>query len=372
MDNKSKIIFYEKPDRVYEIKKGKLSEKSKKILTIILSSLIFVIGIVLLLFSVEFSGNKPAVTYEEKGNVDYTVYLNQNTYYETNYLNKNVNSIISDLINTINVEFDYEVDSSKELKYEYSYQIIGTLNIKEKDTESIIFTKDYVLSERKQLSKNNNAIQIHDDVNIDYNKYNAYATSFKRDYVLAADSELVVKMIVGVNGKTPEVLDELNSNQTFELVIPLTSQTINLKANNNGYQKVDALNYNGQLNINNIFMLVISIILILITIIYGLKKLIGLRKYVKKDIYFNELKKLLKENDTHIVNATSSYKEAEGVIRVGSFEELLDARKIENCPILFYEVEKNNKSYFVVKGVNDTYRFTLSRAYLEKFNKKNN
>ena len=100
------------------------------------------------------------------------------------------------------------------------------------------------------------------------------------------------------------------------------------KANNNGYQKVDALNYNGQLNINNIFMLVISIILILITIIYGLKKLIGLRKYVKKDIYFNELKKLLKENDTHIVNATSSYKEAEGVIRVGSFEELLDARKI--------------------------------------------
>lgn len=33
---------------------------------------------------------------------------------------------------------------------------------------------------------------------------------------------------------------------------------------------------------------------------------------------------------------------------------------------MFLEVEPGNKAYFIVNGVNTTYRFTLSRAFQEK------
>ena len=54
------------------------------------------------------------------------------------------------------------------------------------------------------------------------------------------------------------------------------------------------------------------------------------------------------------------------MVRVESFDELIDAQKMEQKPIVFYEVEPGNKSYFVLNGDKSTYRFTLTKAYQER------
>lgn len=53
-------------------------------------------------------------------------------------------------------------------------------------------------------------------------------------------------------------------------------------------------------------------------------------------------------------------------VRAENFKELLDASQAESSPIVFLEVVPGEKAYFVVNGVNTTYRYTLSRAYQDR------
>ena len=53
---------------------------------------------------------------------------------------------------------------------------------------------------------------------------------------------------------------------------------------------------------------------------------------------------------------------------VNSFEELLDVRDNLEKPILFYEIHKGQKSLFVVKSGNISYRYVLKLADLENNN----
>ena len=49
-----------------------------------------------------------------------------------------------------------------------------------------------------------------------------------------------------------------------------------------------------------------------------------------------------------------------------SIEELLDVNELTKEPIIFYEVEPNQKSYFIILKDDTLYKLTISRAYLEK------
>ena len=57
-----------------------------------------------------FSSKKPIlVTYTEKSNVDYKVYLKENEFYEKDYVDKD-NQYISNLVDNIETKFDYYIN----------------------------------------------------------------------------------------------------------------------------------------------------------------------------------------------------------------------------------------------------------------------
>lgn len=363
---KNKIIQYIKSDKVYTIENNKFAFLNKNPLILLLPAIILILIGILCFSNSKTVDNIKSISYSETGNIDYKVYLKENNYYDTSYLDKNMQYIAS-LINTINVRFNYELHGTEKLDYKYSYKIIANLKVADKaDTTKLLYNKEEILKEGELVEVNDNNFVINEDIDIDYGKYNNYISTFRSEYGLSANAELALKMVIDTNGQykgTPL----LKNSSALSMTIPLSEQTINITMDTNN------LNQNGELKLNNAGESMNLLVLIpgIISMVLGLLvAAFAIYKYIKKinaDPYRKELNRILKEYDANIVTATSSIREnASSVVRVAKFEELLDAQLQENKPIIFYEVDPGNKSYFIINGDNTTYRFTLTRAYQER------
>lgn len=357
-------INYVKKDKVYKI--GRMSVK-KYIMYLLLPAVVLLgLGIGLIVNSISLDNSKIAASYSETGNVDYKVYLKNNNYYSEKYLGKDM-QYIANLINMINIKFNYEMSATKELDYNYTYDVKAILKITDKDNkEKVLYTKEDLLKENEGIKITGDKFDVLEEVDIDYDKYNTYANSFRSDYALIADAELIVKMDIKVNGKSTELKNELDTNNNLQITIPLTEQTVNIGMDASSIKNNEYLDYEKEFRINNNPLFIggsvssVVGIVCLIILIY-----LYLTKY-SNDPYQNALQKILKKYDTYIVSAKNSFVEKDDIIRVENFTELLDAQKMEQTPIVFFEVEPDNKAYFIVNGAKTTYRFTLTRAYQVK------
>ncbi len=364
-------IRYEKNDKVYHVKIRRFNTK-KWAIFLLLPSLAFIIfGIFCIIGSISLDDGQSKISYSESGNVDYKVYLKDNDYYEEKFLGKDMQYIAS-LINMINIDFNYQLHAAEDMKFNYKYKIIGTLKITDRDNkDKVLYTKDYILQEETKKTLKDNNFVIKEDVDIDYEKYNSYANSFRRDYSLTSNASLIVKMIVDVDGQYQKIEDNIRKSNTLELSIPLSEQTIDITMGANKIEKSDNLIKNKEVKVTNVILLIAGCILSFIGFIsLALAIYLYLQRY-SSNPYEKALHKIMKNYDTYIVKAKSDFKESEDPIRVSTFEELIDAQQIEKTPILFYEVEPGEKSYFVLNGSKATYRFTLTRAYQIKLMQEN-
>ena len=115
------------------------------------SVICLIIGIFLIKSSLNVKTIKeiPVLTYNEKSNLDYNVYLKPNNYFTEKYLEKG-NQYIASIIDYIDVIFDYSFLSSKNIDATFNYKIIGTLTANYNvaaDTQKQIWSNDYVLKE---------------------------------------------------------------------------------------------------------------------------------------------------------------------------------------------------------------------------------
>lgn len=364
-------IRYEKNDKVYHVKKQRLSVK-KWVTFLVLPSLLFLIfGFFCIMNSFSSKGDKKPVSYNESGKIDYKVYLKENNYYEEKFLGKDMQYIAS-LINTINVDFDYQMHATEKLDFDYKYKIIGTLKITDKiDEDKVLYTKDYVLKEETKNHAEENNFVIKEDVDIDYDKYNSYANAFRRDYALTSNANLILKMVIDVDGTHNDLAEKINKENNLEISIPLSEQTIDITMDASKINQSGTLNTPEEFKITNVILFLAGIILCMTGLIGCVVAIsIYLERY-SNDPYERALHKILKNYDTYIIKAKNDFKESEDPIRVSSFEELIDAQQMEQTPILFYEVEPGKKAYFVLNGAKSTYRFTLTKAYQLKLLQKN-
>ena len=188
------------------------------------------------------------------------------------------------------------------------------------------------------------------------------------DYGLAVDSKLVVTMDIKVEGIYEEEIEKLNREQQLKISIPLSEQTINIDILS------DKINENGNIstpikaNIKNKLLFVLAIMILLISL-SGISLAIYLYlQNRKKNIYNITVNKILKEYDRIIVNGNVELNENNipNKIYPETFEEMVDASQTLNAPILYYEVIKNEKCFFVIIKDDTMYKYRLTRAYLEK------
>lgn len=365
----SKKITYEKNGRIYIIRPRKLKMKEWFVFLVVPSIMILMISVLCFLNSIHLNNKKTIIKYNEKALTSYTVSLKENDYYPTKVLGENMD-YISNLVDKIKINYNYEIHSTETINFDYTYQIKGYLKITDKvDKNKVQFSNEYVLLETKQSKVNDNNIALNEELIIDYDKYNNIVNSFRRDYGLSSYAELDVKLEINANAEYQT--EKVSLPNTFDVIIPLSEQTISITNTNKNLNNIGEINIGIKNKIKNLPLLIISIVLG----ITGLTLLIiAIVLYITRynnNPYEKELRKILKENDSFIIHANNSFiEEEENLIRVESFEQLLDAQRLENKPIVFYELEKGKKSFFIIKGNENTYRFTLTLAFQLRKQKK--
>lgn len=360
-----KEIKYENNEKKYYIKNISDKKKFRNYITIILFALLIVGGALILssISKIYSIGNS------EIGSVDYTVYLKDNDFYSNKYLRKGdgVNNYIASLINTVNVNFSYDNRFTDVIDYEYEYRIDAKIVVTDKyDNSKVLYSKDEVLLENTKLDGTANKFSINESVDIDYEKYNSYVTEFKHKYSLDCDSNLLITMNIVQKG-TFSNKQISNKASALTITIPLTKSTIDISINTNQLANNFEIPINESIIANKIAFTIgvavcsISLLgLVVIFLVLGRKK---------NDIYRQEIAKILKNYDRLIITSSqpsideSNYKNK---VRVMTFEELLDVNELTSEPIIYYEVEPDQKSYFIILKQDTLYKLTISRPYLEK------
>ncbi len=324
-------------------------------------------GICLLFASYTVKRQKLApISYKQNSNVDYKVYLNENNFYEQEYLEMN-KAYVASLIKYIDVDFNYDFNIVTPSNIDFDYKIIGELVIENNGGTKRYFEKKYTLLEsKKKKMVESNALNIKENIQIDYNYYNKLANSFRSTYGVDTNSYLI--LYLDVKCKSNEKLNySINENNQVLLKIPLSEKAIEITFNQNGGETTKYVFPKGNV-IFDIKYLVLEIVFLFISIFSFIKSIKYITSIMKSETKYDKfVKKVLKEYDRLIVE-TNTYVDITGsnIIEVKSFTELLDVRDNLKAPILYYNITKHQKGIFYIKNDNDIYLLTIKDIDLEK------
>lgn len=343
-----------------------LKQKGKIIFISFVAVILLVLSYVLISSSINIKSTSivKLLSYSESANVDYKVYLKENDYFSQKYLPKNQQYIAS-LIDYIDANFTYNLSLSKHIDATYKYKIIATLSAQYRtDANNLkqVWSNDYVLLDEKIAKANDSGlISIDENVKIDYDKYNEIISNFKKDYMLSVTSDLVVKLIVEVDGKEIKENASFTTDSSSNLTIPLSEQTLNIEMNYEELKTKDVIDIEKTSKFNNLFAFSIGVLLLIISIILFVNEIKNVVQEEKKQSrYIKTLKKILHDYGDIIVEVKNFPDiDFEKSVEVKTFNELINAQIEVHSPIVFSEKTKNEEGIFVLTDKDFTYYYIV-------------
>ena len=324
----------------------------------ILVSIAFIYSIIMS-FSIT---NKEVIDYRQTGNIDYKVYLKDNDFYNTPYLDKDM-AYVASLIDKVNMTYNYNFDTTKESDIDITYQVKAKLVIASQNNSKIFFEKEYDLTKEvidEMVHKKQ--YMISKSVSIDYNYYNDLANTFKSNYAVNTNSQLEVYLQVNLKNKEDNSYKIVETNK-LPLIIPLSQQEVSIKLDDTDVHITKEIVHNSKYVIKDISYFILSLILafaLAVIIFTVFKKLIKIAKsrYSKYDRYIN---KILRGYDRIIINVQTAPDEKDyNVIKVESFEELVDARDNTKEPINYLIIEKHHSCKFFIINQENMYLYEVN------------
>lgn len=318
------------------------------------------------------SSREELYSYSYNANMDYKVYLKSNSFFNSSYLGMN-KQYISSLIDHISVDTKYSLQSSKDLDYTYSYEIIATLRGAYQSGEAKaveLWSKAYTIAPTETRSGTGNKIDIAKTVDIDYNQYNKIMSDFRDAFGLSIDAAVDLSLRVNINGKEKGSNEQtLKESENFDLNIPLLAQTIQIKPDyiNSGREIVYAPESTSNVNIP---MLVIGVALFLLSVVLLVSLWKSLIRITKKSEYVIELNKILKEHADIIAESSNLPDLTQyDVVNIKHFRDLVDIEEELRSPILFTEIREDYASWFIIIKDQTAYKFVLKQSDLITFEK---
>lgn len=347
-------------------KNNKWYQRYSKIIILSLFVIFFIATSIFIIYKGLDIVKTKTVVYVNNSDIDYFVYLKDNNYFSTPYLEKNEKYIAS-LIDKINIKFNYVLSGEEAMNGNYSYKIVSTVVVKEQNKDSVLWQNDYNLTETKDTNfTNQKTISVKDEIDIDYDYYNEIVNQFKKDYGVAIDADLIVKLVVvtdvdyGADSfviKQEPLVDIPLSEKTIEIDISTSTNDVNTKEVT--YTKYPTLNY---------FLIVIGIIFLIIYLLLGIKVIMKIIKAIKNSNKYDAYIRKIFGNYDQIIVDTDKLPNLEDidVMEVKKFEDLVDAQNEVHKPIIFNELKKGKLAVFVL--VDDKHAFSYT-VKVEDFKK---
>ncbi len=352
------------------MRKDKKAEKNRKAIVIVLFVFVFVFG-ALGFGLLKYSHNvdqEISVAYNEKKDIDYKIYLKENNFFETPYLEKN-HTYIASLIDYVLIDYNYNFSIDTKVSGSYSYYIKGTISANKDDTEEAYWSKDYILSEKvTKKYDNTDKINIESEIKVDYQQYNSLLNDFKSKYGVSMDGQLTISLVVENDMENELFGRTIEKQSNVDLRIPLTSATIEIPVSTNEADGNGSL-FSDTIQENVLFFTIVKyvgytcFVVAAITLIFAIRATITMIKSENK--YNKTLRKILKTYDNIIVNtdAVPDLKHI-NVIEVTSFNELIDAHGEVRKPINYTSTKVG--ASFILIGGDIAWRFDLKKEVPRK------
>ncbi len=291
------------------------------------------------------------IEYKESGHIDYNVFLKDNDFYDSTYLEKD-QSYVASLIDKIVTDFNYEIDmDAEDVNYKYSYTINSRLEILDETSNAPIFNaKQELVSVQNKTQNTSNRLVIDEIVVLNYDDYNDVANKFLETYALTdTESHIVLTLEVDVLSDCNAFSGSSSETYVSELRIPLTTQTVNIKMTStvpDDEAKMIACARGAGSEVFKTTAIVLGIadalmILLLVAFIYLTRT---------ADItYTARVKKIVSQYKSYIQKIKNLF-DTRGyqVILVDTFDEMLEIRDTIQAPILIYENEDKTCTKFMI------------------------
>lgn len=331
------------------------------LLVVIITFLIFSITIIFTSFN---NSNKAEgvvlYSYNINQDLDYRVYLYDNSYIESDYLGKN-GTYISDLIKEIEIYYKYDYSGSKILSLNYDYNVVATINGEyslDKE-DSRVWTKEYTLIENKKGEINDKtSINILQPIKLDFKYYDQVVSDFRKELKLPIKSALTVTFTINISGELAD--KRIDDTKEITLILPLNQQAFKIKED---YEK----NYKNNISMDNekqedcnYRRLLVGIVLLFTSLFIFILLFREIFNIPRKNKYTVKLNKILKEYGDIIIEIVNPVSEIDmDIIEVKNFNEMIDLEEELRVPIMFYETIEYLEGEFILVHNNILYKFVL-------------
>lgn len=306
---------------------------------------------------------KEIYSYSNKFEYTYNVNLIKNKYIKEQTLNMEYKAYITDLIDNIDLNLNYNYFGSIATNIDYKYRILGRFEgtyVKEND-EQKIWKEEEVLKDYQTGSLSDENLNITENLKLNLRSQNNLIKEFQQQIGMSIDA----KYLVVLQFETNTVADGENINNNFEKTIYIDlgqkTTTISIDQNQNEDTNYISKEYSEKSSLNPV-MIIINIGLIALGIYffrYALKTRSANRI---KNTYREELNRILRICEDKIVKVrTKPTIIQDNLVEVKDFGEIIKVSEELFKPILCWENPQKEESWFTVMSSNVIYRYILER-----------
>lgn len=337
------------PRRFIKKEQVNYTKKIKCSLTVILTACCAILAAVFFL-KIHGNASENILNYSDKGNINYRVKLKENEFYKESIQKSNM-TYVSSLIDSVDLNFNYNIHYDNVVEYSYKYAVNANLYITNKDAkeneDNIIFEDKEELIKSEVKKGNASDIKISENLSIPYEKYNSIVKAFASAQGITPECYLDISFSVNTDGKYEDI-EGINKSTDVKLRIPLYEKLIDIDETGSTKEDNGSFLSKGK----NMSWLALTILMSLITIVFLIISIKLIIECIPKlPPYNKKLKDIFKKYDQLIVKSKGEISFDQNAIYVYSFEDLVNVSDRIQQPIKFYEIIKNEESIFVVDNL---------------------
>lgn len=331
--------------------------------------------IAIILFIISFSGltknlseenmktrTKEIYNYTNKFNYDYKVNLIENKYIKEEQLTDKSLAYVTDLIDTITLDLNYDYIADKQSNIKYTYSVIGRMQAvyTKNGEEQKILDESEVLVEEKQSEINSDKINISEKLELDLKEKNKLLAQFQQQMGMSIDAKYTITL--NINTLTNIEDNDVNNDYSSSIQIDLAEKTSKITGENN---KEDSEYIAKDYQVNsarNVIVIIFDIILLAISVALISYVTKSRTAVTVKNEYRQELNRILKLCQDKIVKVSTRPSENDtSVVYVKDFGEIVKLAEELFKPILYYFDNQKEEAWFSVMSGSSTYRYILRR-----------
>lgn len=299
-------------------------------------------------------------SYDINENIDYKVYLYDNSFIDEKYLTQG-NMFVSELVKNIEIEFDYNYVGNKNVDLEYEYSIVGNLTgnyTNGTDSNNNVWSKNYkFIGSKNNHMKDSLRAMISEKFIFDFPKFNDEVKAFKNKFGILINSKMEITFEVNIKGEVDG--QDINDTRKASISIPLGIQAFSI---NEDYLPSFKKNITKEINyigVNKTIYLGLFLLSLSLLLFLTLFKIIF--NITKQTNYNKKLNRILKNYGEVIVEINSYFEEDKyKVVEVKNIEEMVDLEQELRIPINYYEIVKDHMGVFIIINNDLLYKCILT------------